>query len=127
MDPSPRRILVVDDDPTITSFVTYILEFQHLYQVRGLNDPFKAIELARTFNPDLILLDIMMPGMDGGELAERLAKDPQLCSVPLIFLSAVVSKGDPETVRKPNSKHVYLPKPVDPNELLNCVKNSLTQ
>jgi CheY-like chemotaxis protein len=118
-----KRILVVDDDPSITNFVSFVLESQKIYQVRGVNDPIQTLRLARDFRPDLILLDIIMPGMDGGEVAERLGEEPDLSKIPIVFLSAVVSKGDPETVRKQGSNHVYLPKPVEPNDLIRCVKS----
>jgi CheY-like chemotaxis protein len=121
----PRKIIVIDDDSTITSFVSYILQFNKGYEVRSLNDPFRAVEAIREFRPDLIILDVSMPGMDGGEVAASLAADPSLRKIPIIFLTAVVSQNDPLTVRNPESGHVYLPKPVEPKDLIRCVEGSL--
>jgi CheY-like chemotaxis protein len=119
------KVLLVDDDPTVTSFVSYILESKGQYEVRSLNDPFRAVAAARDFRPDLLIMDISMPGKDGGEVAAEIAKDAQLVKVPIIFLSASVSKNDPQTVRNPKTGHIYLPKPVEPRDLMRCVENTL--
>ena len=80
------KILVVDDEPEITEIVeTFLTEAG--YEVAVENSPNEAINQARNFKPDLILLDIMMPGVDGYNVCEELKADPAFASTPVIFLT----------------------------------------
>ncbi len=90
-------ILLVDDDPENLSLMTDLLEF-HQYQVAIFKNGIKALKFLISHKPDLILLDVMMPDMDGFEVCRRLKSDPDICDIPVIFLSAltdptVISKG----------------------------------
>lgn len=87
------RILVVDDEPEITEIIEAFL-VNAGYQVKVENIPGKALALAKEFNPDLILLDIMMPGTDGYQVCNRIKEDPTLTSIPVIFLTGKDSKDD---------------------------------
>jgi len=80
------KILVVDDEPEITEIVQTFLH-EAGYQVMVENTPQKAIEIDRNFQPDIILLDIMMPDVDGYDLCKALKSDPQFAATPLIFLT----------------------------------------
>ncbi len=80
------RVLVVDDEPEITEIVeTFLTEAG--YQVMVENQPTRAIEKAQGFNPDVILLDIMMPVMDGYDVCAALKKVPRFAGTPIIFLT----------------------------------------
>lgn len=80
------RILVVDDEPEITDIVeTFLTESG--YTVGVENNAQAAIEAAKKFLPDLILLDIMMPGMDGYSICNQIKAEPQLAHIPVIFLT----------------------------------------
>ncbi|MFH1688153.1 MAG: response regulator [bacterium] len=80
------RVLVVDDEPEITEIVeTFLTESG--YQVSVENTPNNAAARAREFHPDVILLDIMMPGIDGYSICEDLKSDPEFASTPIIFLT----------------------------------------
>ncbi|MCK4462308.1 MAG: response regulator [candidate division Zixibacteria bacterium] len=80
------RILVIDDEPEITEIVeTFLVESG--YQVAVENLPGEAVEKARAFKPDVVLLDIMMPGVDGYDICQQLKADPQFTGVPIIFLT----------------------------------------
>src|SRR6266571_1897445 len=78
-----RRILIVDDDPDSTHLVKILLEKTGNYVVLEENDPDEAHQNARNFRPDAILLDIMMPKTDGGEVAAQIDADPELRSKPI--------------------------------------------
>jgi CheY-like chemotaxis protein len=86
-----KRILVVDDDSSVTRNLKLNLESGGGYEVLGENHAANALIAARNFRPDLILLDVIMPGMDGGDVAARLRADPLLRDTPIIFLTAIVS------------------------------------
>ncbi|MCK4607098.1 MAG: response regulator [candidate division Zixibacteria bacterium] len=80
------RILVIDDEPEITEIVeTFLTESG--YQVAVENSPEKAVERAHELKPDIILLDIMMPGTDGYNICEELKADPEFAQTPIIFLT----------------------------------------
>jgi len=80
------RILVVDDEPEITEIVeTFLAESG--YQVAVENSPHEAVSKAKAFKPDVILLDIMMPGVDGYSICEEIKSDPEFSNIPVIFLT----------------------------------------
>src|SRR5438552_19051850 len=79
-----RRILIVDDDPESTHVVKILLERTGRYLVLEENDAAKAHQSAQNFRPDVILLDIMMPETDGGEVTAQIEADPELQNTPII-------------------------------------------
>jgi len=122
------RILIVDDEPAITRMVKRNLESTENYEVLTQNDSKKAIKSARSFFPDLILLDVMMPDMDGDEIANLLKEDKQLSKIKLIFMTAIVSKSDIAS-RGTNviGGHVFLAKPVKIETLIEAIETVLKQ
>src|SRR5437764_1022270 len=82
------RILVIDDERGFTQLLRMALPE---YEVRIENDPTRALEAARQFRPHLILLDVLMPELDGGDVAAQLKLDSTLARVPIVFLTAIVS------------------------------------
>src|SRR5678816_3367053 len=94
MKPEKKHVLVADDQPHNTQLLKLYLERTNDYVVREENDPKAALSAAEEFQPHLILLDVMMPGMDGGELAARIQASPKLKGVPIVFLTAAVTKGE---------------------------------
>ncbi len=83
---STARVLVIDDEPEITEIVeTFLTEAG--YQVAVENSPLEAVNKAQQFKPDVILLDIMMPGVDGYDICQQIKADPQFSGVPIIFLT----------------------------------------
>jgi DNA-binding response OmpR family regulator len=87
------KILIVDDEPEITEIIEAFLDNAG-YAVTVENTANKAIDLARELKPDLILLDIMMPGVDGYTICNRIKEDPALADTPVIFLTGKDSKDD---------------------------------
>ena len=118
---STKRILVVDDEPSVTRNLKLNLESRGGYDVFGENRATRALAAARDFRPDLILLDVMMPDMDGGEVAAQLRADPLLCDTPVVFLTALVSNDETEGHEMLSGTQTFLAKPVDIDELRKTV------
>jgi two-component system phosphate regulon response regulator PhoB len=111
-----NRILIVDDEPDVTELLKYKLEQDgHLCQV--VNNPLSFISVAREFNPDLLLLDIMMPELNGLQLCKMVRSDPKMNTVPIIFLTA---RGEVEDRIKglESGGDDYISKPFNTKELL---------
>lgn len=87
-----KRILLVDDDRSFTNVLKLNLEETGQYTVRVENWAEDAVNAAREFHPDLVLLDLIMPRMPGGNVSAAFLKDPELKNTPIVFLTAAVSK-----------------------------------
>ena len=127
METEKKRILVVDDEPSITRLLKLNLEQTNEYVVRTENDSATAVAAAEEFQPDLILLDVMMPGLDGGELASRFEANPKLKSVPIVFLTAAATKSEVYARGGKVGGHLFLAKPVELSEVVACLKQYLGQ
>jgi len=119
----PETILVVDDDPDIARFVEVNLRSAG-YDVAVAGDGEEALEKAGTLRPDLVLLDVMMPRIDGFEVAQRLRKNPQTANTSIIMLTAKALSADKVTGLQSGADD-YIIKPFDPIELLARVKGTL--
>jgi CheY-like chemotaxis protein len=95
------------------------------YEICVENESTHALERARTFKPDLILLDVMMPNLDGGDVAAQLRADPELKEVPIVFLTALVTQK--ESARRPvMGGYPFIAKPVTPEKLAENIEKFLT-
>jgi two-component system, OmpR family, response regulator len=120
-----RRLLVVDDEAAITRLLKLNLEQTGLYDVRELNSSLGVVPAARMFRPDLILMDVMMPDMEGGEVAALLQQDPELRRIPVVFLTAAVRK---EELGGPAGKiggRYYIAKPLNVQQVLAVLERTL--
>jgi two-component system OmpR family response regulator len=126
MEIEKKRILVVDDRVSDTRFVKLALESTNEYVVREENNAKAAISAAEEFQPQLILLDVMMPGMDGGELAACIQANPKLQAVPIVFLTAAVTKGEVDAGSGWIGGAPFLAKPVLVSEMLACIKRHMS-
>jgi two-component system, OmpR family, phosphate regulon response regulator PhoB len=88
-----KKILIVDDEADVTDLVSYHLKAKG-YQVQTLNNPNGSLSAARSFTPDLVILDVMMPDLNGVQICRLLRADPQLKNVPVIFLTAKAEESD---------------------------------
>ena len=122
---NPKRILVIDDEPAITRTMKVNLERNGAYSVRTENHAVSALTTARQFQPDLIFLDVMMPGMDGGEVAVQLKEDPDLKNVPVVFLTAIVSRKEAGVEGKYIGGHEFMAKPLNLAALTKCIHERL--
>lgn len=119
-----KRILIVDDESTFTRMVRINLEQTKRYVVREENRAMQALATAHEFKPDLILLDVIMPGADGGEIASRIRADSTLKHVPIVFLTATVSRQE-AAEGKFTGGYLFLAKPVSLKALVECMENLL--
>ena len=115
-----KRVLVVDDDRVIQQLLEVNLELEGYEVVGSALDGLEALELARKLRPDVILLDIMMPKLDGLEVCRRLKADTKLSKIPVILLSARAQDMDVREGLEIGAD-AYLTKPFDPVELLDVV------
>ena len=119
-----RRILIVDDDRDSTHVVKILLEKTGRYLVLEESDATKAYQSARNLRPDLILLDIMMPEADGGDVAAQIEADPGLQKTPIIFQTALVTKAEAEAGLRMQG-HPLLAKPISIPELITKIEENL--
>jgi CheY-like chemotaxis protein len=120
-----KRILVVDDQAQNTRLLKLYLERTNDYVVKEENDANAALSAAEKFEPDLILLDVMMPGVDGGELAARFQASAKLKTVPTVFLTATVTKEEVNASGGLVGGVPFLAKPVVLSDVLACLKQHL--
>ena len=120
-----KRILVVDDSPSITAMLKIKLEAGGLYEVVEENHAGRTLETIRVCRPDVILLDVMMPEMDGGDIDAQLREDPLLRQIPVIFLTSAVTKAETTNGTMKIRGRLFLAKPVDIDEVCSCVAQSL--
>jgi two-component system, OmpR family, response regulator len=116
-----RRVLVVDDDRDTTRLIKILLERRGGYAVAEENDPTRANQTARSFRPDVILLDIMMPETDGGEVAAGIDGDPCLKGTPIIFLTALVTRTEAKSGLEIQG-HSFLAKPISIPEVIEAIE-----
>lgn len=118
-----KKILIIEDDPVSRKFMELILNkegFEMLTSANGL----EGLRKARTESPDLLILDVMLPGLDGFEICYRLRGDPETAKLPILILSAKGQDSDRDSALKVGA-NAFLPKPVDRLVLLSKVAELL--
>ena len=124
MAESPRkRILVVDDESDVADLVAYNLKAKG-FDVETVNDPTRSIAVARSFMPDLAVLDVMMPEINGTQICRMMRADPKLKHVPVVFLTAKVEENDRIHGLEIGADD-YICKPFSTKELVLRVQNIL--
>jgi len=118
------RILIIDDSRDFTYSAKLGLERTGRYSVWEENDPAKAHQTAQRVKPDLILLDIAMPEADGGEVAARIESDPALHRIPVVFLTALVTKAEAKSGLRIQG-HPFLAKPISIPDLVAGIEQYL--
>ena len=122
MKAEKKRILAVDDQASSTRLVKLYLEQTNDYVVREENNPKAALSAAEEFQPQLILLDVKMPGLDGWDLVGCFQANPKLKGVPVVFLTSVITKGEVEASGGRFWGYPFLAKPVVLTEMVACLK-----
>jgi CheY-like chemotaxis protein len=120
-----KRILVVDDTPSDTQLLKLYLEKSSNYVVREENDPRAAVSAALEFQPHLILLDVLMPGMGGEVLAAHIQANPKLKTIPIVFLTCVVTKEQVDLCGGKIGRYPFLAKPIVLTEVGACLEKHL--
>jgi two-component system alkaline phosphatase synthesis response regulator PhoP len=119
-----NKILVVDDEEDMLDFLELRLAANGYFVITANNGK-DAIRLAREEHPDLILLDIMMPGMDGSEVAGMLREYPETKNIPVVFLTCLYTKGEEKKQGHSVHGNFFIAKPFDQNELLMEIKKQI--
>ncbi len=123
MNTGKKKILVVDDEEDIVTTIKMRLEASG-YEVIAASDGNAAYEKAKAESPDLIILDLMLPGMDGYQVCRLLKFDDYYKGIPIIMLTAQSQKEDREWGQKVGAD-LYLTKPFEPKELVEKIKEFL--
>ena len=120
-----KRILIIDDTDDIATPIKLYLEKNGAYEVRVENAGFKGLEAAKAFKPDLVLLDVMMPDMDGGDVAAQLEEDPATAKIPIVFLTAAVTKDEAASKQTGLGGRPLLSKLTTLQEIIEYVKKTV--
>jgi DNA-binding response OmpR family regulator len=115
-----HTILTIEDQADIRRLIRMTLEYDG-YRVIEASGGEQGLEMARAQHPDLILLDVMMPGIDGLQVSESLAADATLCAIPVVMISALADMVDIKAGLKTGVR-AYLVKPFSPRELLRLAR-----
>jgi DNA-binding response OmpR family regulator len=118
------RILVVDDEAAITRLVRLNLE-QAGYEVKEENAGRRALGAVRSFRPDLVLLDVMMPDADGSEIANAIRCDATVGGTPIVFMTAIVSRKEAQSKQGQIGGNRFIAKPVAAKDLLTAIEAEL--
>jgi len=123
-----KKILMVDDDADFVEATKLILEHK-AYEVIVAYDGIEGLKRVKTEPPDLIILDVMMPEMDGYEVCTKLKEDPKYCNIPILLLTAVGQAIQTTEYTKEMGMRTeaddYVDKPVEPSELVSRVESLL--
>lgn len=119
-----KKILIVDDEVSFARMVKLNLE-KSGFEVRAENRAMFALAAAREFLPDLILLDVIMPSMDGGDVSKQIKRDRNLKNTPIIFLTATVSKREAGEGGLNSGGELFLAKPISVEALIACINERI--
>ena len=118
------KILIVEDDPLMSRMYQKIFTFEG-YEVEMAGDGVEGLEKVRSFKPTLILLDIMMPKMNGMEVLEKLKADPDLKSIPVVMLTNLAGQQDAEAALEKGAIKYIVKSEYEPKQVTNMVKEIL--
>lgn len=120
-----KKVLVIDDERSFSGLLRTNLDRLGTYEVREENDSRKALDAAREFKPDIILLDVVMPNMDGGQVLAALQADKDLKQIPVIFLTATISRQGLDARGRKIANFPFLAKPFDLKDLEKLIKKQI--
>ena len=119
---SVKKILIIDDDEDLLFVLEERLTLEGYDVVSEVNGV-KAIAMAKTQQPDLIILDVQMPIMEGGEVARRLKADPATQNIPILYLTCLLSNEESAQMKHDCGGSLMLSKSIDAKELISVIKN----
>ena len=120
-----KRVLFVDDEEEVIDGICNMLE-RNNFEVVATSDPHEVIQLCRKLKPDVILLDIIMPDIDGGTLAAMLREDRFTNKIPVIFLTGLVTKNEESQVPIDTLQYKVIAKPCTREELLAAIREAVS-
>lgn len=118
------KILIVDDDVTITSLMESLVKMEG-HEPTIVNDSLQAVDVARSVKPDLITLDLMMPGLTGYDVCQLLHQDPEFSDTPIIIISAKDDTQSKEMAFAAGARD-YITKPFNIEDFLNKINTFIT-
>lgn len=116
-----KKVLVADDEQAITELVAFALEMEGYLVIQAPDGP-EALRLAKEEHPDLAMVDVMMPGLDGREVSRRIKSDPSTSDIPVLLFSAAPNPDLTEA-----KADGFMPKPFDVNQLVATVKRFIRE
>ena len=119
-----KKVLIIDDDVRFTDIVKLNLEKSGKYEIRVENNGGSAVYAAEEFEPGLILLDIIMPDVSGDVVASRLSASPKTKSIPIVFLTAVVTKEEETSHGGVIGGKKFVAKPLTAEELMGVIEEN---
>jgi len=119
-----NKILVVDDDPEISSLVQYTLESLG-HEVKVCDNGREVMDVLRSYKPQLLVLDVMLPGIDGYSLATQISEDGELNTLPIVVLSAL--EPSRTMFQRFSQVAAFLTKPFNTDDLMEAVKSALAK
>jgi two-component system, cell cycle response regulator DivK len=120
-----KRILVIEDNEQNMYLTTFLLK-SHGHQVLQAWDGRQGIDMAASSRPDLIVLDIQLPGMDGYQVARAIKGNPDLAGIPIVAVTSYAMAGDRENILEAGSDG-YIEKPINPETFLGQIEKFLNQ
>ncbi|MFA4984359.1 MAG: response regulator [Candidatus Omnitrophota bacterium] len=120
-----KKILLIDDEENFTKLVKSNLEGTGRYEVKTENSGSRGFAAAKDFKPDLILLDVMMPEIDGGEVCYQLENDEETMNIPVVFLTAAVDRQEVEKNRGIIGGRSFIAKPVSLEKLVDFIEKNI--
>ena len=125
MNTAEKKILIVDNEPELTDLIKIALETLGRFRVQTENDPSRAVAAAKDFAPDLIVMDIKMPDLDGADVAIQLQAEPSLCETPIVFLTGTVTVPQIVTHGRQPGALRFLPKTMPLESLVAILREIL--
>lgn len=119
-----KKVLLIDDEEDFCFFVKKNLELGGRFNVVTATDGSKAVDLAKEQKPDIILLDIVMPKVEGGDVCRMLSDDEATQNIPVLFLTGIVDKSQQNLIKEIKG-HKFLAKPITPEELIQAIDDEL--
>lgn len=120
-----KKILIVDDEVYICQMVKRMLENTGKYKVSLETDGNRVVAAARSFRPNLILLDIVMPGIEGHEISIRLLDDKKCRAIPVVFMTGIITDDEVQKGKGTMFGRPCIAKPITKEKLLQCVEANL--
>jgi len=119
-----RKILIVDDELDMLEILKLNLENSGHYEVMVGHKAAEGLKIANEFEPDLILLDFIMPGMNGNEFVDHIKSSDALKNTPIVFFTATADRQDPD-IRSLLDKYPFISKPASYQEVVDCIEKNL--
>lgn len=120
LDSGKRRVLIVDDDPEIVDMLVDIIGQDHRFEVKSASNGFDAGALTKEFRPDIVLLDFMLPDINGNIVCQRIKNDPELAHTKIIIVSGAVASAEIETLKTAGADE-FIKKPFDIAKLIDTM------